>query len=207
MVQLASKSAIMLINGSQPDSYVLEWYCARTLPKHEHIAAANLRKNLGLEVFNPRLEVKKATRRGRITFIEPLFPCYVFVRCRIAESLTAMRYSSGVRNLVHFGDRIPTVPEEVIRELRSCFESEEPMPVEEQLSAGTEVIVMEGAFMGAHAKVVRMLPAKQRVQVLLEFLGRTTMAEVDRRAVVPEERKMSDFLPLLAVPLESKANS
>jgi len=29
------------------------WYCARTKPKHEHIAAANLRKNLNLEVFIP----------------------------------------------------------------------------------------------------------------------------------------------------------
>ncbi len=40
------------------------WYCARTKPKHEHIAAANLLKNLGLEVFNPRLRVERATQRG-----------------------------------------------------------------------------------------------------------------------------------------------
>src|SRR3974390_1758418 len=29
----------------------LAWFCARTRPKHEHIAAADLNRNLGLEVF------------------------------------------------------------------------------------------------------------------------------------------------------------
>src|SRR6266536_1508852 len=28
------------------------WYCARTKPKHEHIVAAGLKRNLGLEVFH-----------------------------------------------------------------------------------------------------------------------------------------------------------
>src|SRR5256885_9917179 len=42
------------------------WYCARTQPKHEHIAAANLRKRLGLDVFHPRLRLERATRRGAV---------------------------------------------------------------------------------------------------------------------------------------------
>ena len=57
------------------------WYCARTQPKHEHIAAAGVARKLDLEVFHPRLRIEKATRRGVVRFVEPLFPCYIFVRC------------------------------------------------------------------------------------------------------------------------------
>ena len=39
------------------------WFCLRTQPKHEHIAAATLTRNLGLEVFHPRLRLERATRR------------------------------------------------------------------------------------------------------------------------------------------------
>jgi transcriptional antiterminator RfaH len=86
------------------------WYCARTKPKHEHIAAANLSRNLGLEVFNPRLRIERATRRGVVRSIEPLFPCYIFVNCA-NDSLSDIRYVNGVSSIVHFGLGIPTVPD------------------------------------------------------------------------------------------------
>src|SRR5437879_4850833 len=156
------------------------WYCARTQPKHEHIAAASLARRLGLEVFHPRLRLERATRRGVVRVIEPLFPCYIFVRCHLEERIDEIRYINGISSFVHFGQRIPSVPDQVIDELRQCFESEEPMAVEDRILPGSEVTVAEGAFLGARGVVVRTLPARQRVQILLEFLGRTTLTEVDR---------------------------
>src|SRR5437016_5611111 len=117
------------------------WYCARTQPKHEHIAAGSLRARLGLEVFHPRLRLERATRRGVVRVIESLFPCYIFVRCQLAERVDHIRYASGISSLVHFGGKIPAVPDAIIDELRQCFESEEPMAVEDTLRAGTEVTV------------------------------------------------------------------
>jgi transcriptional antiterminator RfaH len=174
------------------------WYCARTKPKHEHIAAANLGRNLGLEVFNPRLRVERATRRGVVRITEPLFPCYVFVQC-LSDSWNAIRYVTGVSSLVHFGGRIPSVPDEVIDELKDCFEAEEPLAVEDRLFPGAEVAIAEGAFCGFHAVVLRTLPARQRVQVLLEILGRPTLVEVDRWSVTLENRTVADLLPSLAL--------
>ena len=57
------------------------WYCARTKPKHEHIAAAGVVSRLDLEVVCPRLRVERPTRRGVVRLLEPLFPGYLFVRC------------------------------------------------------------------------------------------------------------------------------
>ena len=103
----------MNLGTNELQSVGLAWYCARTQPKHEHIAAANLNKKLGLEVFHPRLRLERATRRGAVKVIEPLFPCYIFVRCDLEQRLDEIRYVNGISSLVHFGHRIPTVPDEV----------------------------------------------------------------------------------------------
>ena len=173
------------------------WYCARTKPKCEHIAAANLIRSQGLEVFNPRLRVERSTRRGLVRTVEPLFPCYIFVRCS-AVSLNEIRYVSGISSLVHFGDRVPTVPDVVVEELKECFESGEPLPVEDRLFPGAEVLVSEGAFEGLQAIVLRMMPARQRVQVLLDILGRPTLVEIDRHDVSLESRNLAHSMPALA---------
>lgn len=174
------------------------WYCARTKPKHEHIAAANLQRHLGLEVFHPRLRMERATRRGVLRVVEPLFPCYIFVRCVLEERMDQVRHVSGISTLVHFGKRIATVPESAIEELRQCFESEEPMEMTDGLVAGAEVTIAEGALLGLSAMVVRALPAVRRVQILLDFLGRPTLAEVDRTSLRVQNHRVADRLPLLA---------
>ena len=79
------------------------WYCVRTKPKHEHIATANLRKQLALLVFFPRIRIEKLTLRGQRRVVEPLFPCYVFVHCIVEEAAHDIQHVSGVSRLVRFG--------------------------------------------------------------------------------------------------------
>jgi transcriptional antiterminator RfaH len=176
------------------------WYCARTKPKHEHIAAANLRKNLNLEVFHPRLRIERATRRGVMRVSEPLFPCYIFFRCIIEERLGEIQRTNGVNTVVHFARRIPKIADAVIEELKECFEGEETMTVEDRLSPGDEVVVVDGAFRGMRAFVLRVMPARKRVQVLLDVLGRPTPAEVDESSVVNEANTVATLVPGLAAP-------
>ena len=174
------------------------WYCARTKPKHEHIAAADLRKNLELEVFLPRLRIERATQRGAVRVIEPLFPCYIFVRCIIEEKINEIRHANGISSLVRFGFEIPKIADAIINELRECFEAEEPMTVENRLLPGDEVAVADGAFAGMSAYVLRSLPARNRVQILLDILGRPTPVEVDRHSVVSARNSLADLVPMFA---------
>ncbi|MGC9941892.1 MAG: transcriptional activator RfaH [Verrucomicrobiota bacterium] len=174
------------------------WYSARTKPKHEHIAAANLRKNMELEVFSPRLRLQKLTKRGLVRLTEPLFPCYIFVRCVIEEHLNEIQHTSGVNRLVHFGGRIPAVPDVIIEELRHFFEADETITVESRLEPGDEVTVAYGAFAGLSAYVLRSLPAKKRVQILLDILGRPTLVEVEQGSVKLNKNTLADLAPVLA---------
>jgi transcriptional antiterminator RfaH len=183
------------------------WYGARTKPKHEHIAAANLRKNLQLEVFFPRLRLEKITRRGLVRVTEPLFPCYIFVRCDIEESLDAIQHTSGINRIVHFGRKIPTVADSVITELQDCFESDDVLTVEHQLAPGDEVTVAGGAFAGMNAYVLKSLPARKRVQILLDVLGRATPVEVARETLMLKKNSLAELAPVLAAPFRRESLS
>jgi transcriptional antiterminator RfaH len=191
-------SGLAAVAGNPMQGGISAWYCARTKPKHEHIAAANVVKRLGLEVFHPRLRMERATRRGLVRVVEPLFPCYVFVRCNLENYFDGIRHVTGISSLVHFGAKIPAVPDAAIEELRQCFESEEPMVVADGVVPGAEVQIVEGVFMGFSGMAVRTLSAGQRVQILLDFLGRITLAEVDRKSLRVENRRVADLVPLLA---------
>ena len=183
----------------------LRWHCVRTKPKHEHIAAADLRKNLHLDVFLPRLRIERATRRGAVRVIEPLFPCYLFAHCVIEEKLNEIKHTNGVSSIVQFGDRIPVVEDSIIEELQDCFEADEPLTVEHRLTPGSEVTVAGGAFAGMHAYVLRNMPARKRVQILLEVLGQPTPVEVARDSVVLVENTLAHLAPALARPGTAQA--
>jgi transcriptional antiterminator RfaH len=176
------------------------WYCARTKARHEHIAAASVRRNLGLYVFQPRLRLERSTSRGLVRVTEPLFPGYIFVQCPTSEKLNDIRYANGVNTLLRFGDRIPTIENSVIDELREWFRTAEPLAVEAGLPRGTEVLLTHGPFHGLRALVTQYLPARQRVQVLLEILGRPTAIEIDRRFVARTNLSVADLMPHLATP-------
>jgi len=157
-----------------------------------------LRKNLNLEVFHPRLQVERVTHRGVMRMVEPLFPGYVFVRCVLGECLNEIQYANGIQSLVHFGDRIPSVPDSIVQELQECFALEETMTLGDNISPGDEIDIGEGAFAGMRAQVLRVMPARNRVEVLLDILGRPTPVEVDRCSVVTVKYNLVELAPILA---------
>lgn len=159
------------------------WYCIRSQPRHEHIATANLRHRLAVDVFHPRIRFKRATCRGPVWTTESLFPNYLFARFDWKAMLSKVQHTAGVAGVVHFGMFWPTVPAEVVAELKRNVGEDETRIIEETLRVGDEVQVVGGAFNGFSAIVTRVLPARQRVAVLLDFLGRQTVVELDRAAV------------------------
>jgi transcriptional antiterminator RfaH len=165
-----------------------DWFCLQTLAKHEHIAAAALRQVAGVEVYLPRLRFRRATRRGPAWVTEALFPGYLFARFDPALLLRRVRSLPGVRGPVEFGGRLATAPDAVITDLRRFTGAQDVCVVADDLDVGTPVVISGGAFHGLRAVVTQVLPARERVKVLLEFLGRATEVELARAHVVPEQR-------------------
>jgi len=64
------------------------------------------------------------------------------------------------------------------------MEGQELRVVEDTLRPGDIVEVAEGVLHGLQAVVSRVMPARQRVAVLLDFLGRQTTVELDRSQLI-----------------------
>jgi transcriptional antiterminator RfaH len=162
------------------------WFCLRSQPKHEHIAAAHLRQTNHIEVFLPRIRFKRATRQGPKWVTEALFPGYLFAWFDLQTTLRQTQHIRGVRGVVHFGQLWPTIPGEIIDDLRRLIGSSEPRVIEENFSPGDAVQIADGTFRGLHAVVSRVMTTRDRVAVLMEFLGRQTMIEVSANSLIRE---------------------
>jgi len=154
-----------------------EWYCLRTHLKHEHIAAAQLRHLPGLDVFNPQLRLERLTRRGRVRSTESLFANYIFARFVLESMLERVRYTPSVKDIVAFGERPAVIAATVIEELRSTLTENSDTLLTDLPIEGDEVEVLEGPFSGQRVTIARVLPARQRVEVLMEMLGRSVPVE------------------------------
>ena len=170
------------------------WYCIRSHPKHEHIAAANLRHVPELEVFNPQLRFVRCTPRGRASSTESLFPNYLFARFVLAATLEKVRFTPSVNKVLSFGDRVPSIPDPVIAELRQNLEEKEQHVFTDAPIEGQEVEIAAGPFQGAQAIVTRVLPAKQRVQVLMEILGQSTVTELNLESLLFARHCAAEFV-------------
>ncbi|HEY1786654.1 MAG TPA: transcription termination/antitermination NusG family protein, partial [Verrucomicrobiae bacterium] len=95
------------------------WFCVQTQAKREYIAASNLRQDAQVEVLLPRIRYRQSTRRGPAWVTEALFLGYLFARFPLPLLLRRVQSLRGVRGVVHFGDRWPSIPDRVIAELRS----------------------------------------------------------------------------------------
>jgi len=176
------------------------WFCLRTHPKHEQLAAAQLRQEAEIEVFLPRIRFKRSTQCGPAWVTEALFQNYLFAKFDLLVSLRRVQAARGVRGVVHFGERWPTVPEAAIRELRVAMDGQDLRVVEDLLQPGDLVQIAEGAMHGLDAVVSRVMPTQLRVAVLLDFLGRQTTVEVDRSQLIvaaPEGRRRA-WMPALS---------
>ena len=163
------------------------WFCVRTHPKHEHIAAGHLRQDTAVEVFLPRVRFRRATRLGPAWTTEALFQNYLFARFDLETSLRRVQHGRAVRGVVHFGSRWPVIPDSVIEELRIAMGESDLRVISDDLQPGETVQIAAGPFSGLEAVVTRLMPGPQRVAVLLEFLGRQTVVELSRSQVIGRE--------------------
>src|SRR6266481_4508630 len=160
------------------------WFCLRAQQRHEHIAANCLRQMEQVEVFCPRIRFQQPRSYGKVWITEPLFPSYLFARFNWKDSLCRVQYAPGVQNVVHFGNGWPTIPAEVIEEIRVMMGRDELRVISDALAPGDEVEILGGLFEGLRVVVTQVMPGGKRVAVLMNFLGRQTTVQISTQAVI-----------------------
>ena len=118
-------------------------------------------------------------------FVEAMFPGYLFAKFVYSTQRRAVESSHGIRGILRFGDRLATLQEEIVAALQSKAGSEEVLTIDSSLKIGQPVHIVEGPFQGLEVVVTQLLPANERIRVLLDFLGRSLEMEVPAGKVLP----------------------
>lgn len=173
-----------ILHGIREGGAEPAWYCLRSQPKHEHIGAAHLRLLEDVTVFCPRLRFKRATRKGVVWATEAMFPGYLFARFDLATMHRSVCYAHGISGIVRFADRYPTVEAGALSQLIDQTDESGVNELSYNLAQGDDVKIVGGAFAGLNAVITQVLPAKERVRILMDFLGRKLEAEVESSKVL-----------------------
>jgi transcriptional antiterminator RfaH len=161
------------------------WYTVFCKPRGEALAEANL-ANQGYRVYLPRL-LSRRRRAGKwVDCVEPLFPRYMFLKLRdAAQSLSPVRSTLGVANLVRFGNEPAVVADALIQQLREREDPVAGMHAErKEFKPGDTVKFLEGPFSGLEAVFSRK-SGEERVIVLLEILGKTNRLKIESDWLAP----------------------
>jgi transcriptional antiterminator RfaH len=155
------------------------WYVIRSKPHKEKQVNSYL-KEQGFEVFYPTIRVKPANPRS--STVRPYFPGYLFVYTDISDTgMSALQWVPGATGLVQFGGQPAPVPEHVVQEIRKHVEQIEQMGglSMKGLKSGEPVRITHGPMAGYEAIFDLRLSGADRVQVLLEMLGRQVKVQID----------------------------
>ena len=156
------------------------WAAAQLQPRRDHFAEHYLRQ-IGFEVYLPRLRQPRTLHGRKVVAAPPLFPGYAFVFIRM-QWHTA-RWAPGVVRLVMNGVDPAAVPAGVIAALKARETGgliELPRPP--KFHRGDRVRVLHGPLAGLTGLYDGMRP-HERIAVLLTMLGGLQRVELAADAV------------------------
>ena len=166
--------------GQQLTDWATGWYCIRSKPRMERVAAATLSTLTNMEVFLPRtIRPPKA----KAFSAQALFPNYFFARFDPVAHLRNVHYARGVAYVVRRKEIPVHVPPQVMIELRHISPDGLLEIPDQPHKVGDKVSIISGLFSGEEGTVTKLVPARDRVKILFEILGRPTEVEIDEDIV------------------------
>ena len=178
-----------MIENSAYNDWSTGWYCLRAKPKMEMLASQTLSTLKNVEVFLPRTIRPKKEKTSPVL---PLFPGYLFAKFNPVTHLRNVHFARGVSYVVRKNEVPVHVPSEVMIELKLLTPDGILEIPDQPHKIGDKVKAISGLFKGDEGKVTQLIPARDRVKVLFEILGRPIEVEINENLLdFPSAHPMS----------------
>ena len=141
-----------------------------------------LELNLSNQKFNyylPKITIRKINSKPKE---EVLFPGYIFINTSF-KNYSALKYTIGIKNIIKFGGNISSISYEDIKNMQMAEKISKLDPIITQIQIGQEAIIKEGSLKGNIVKICS-LPSKDRVGILLTFLGSERIATIPEKNLI-----------------------
>ena len=109
-----------------------------------------------------------------------MFPRYIFVRLDLSQSHADVGYQRGVVRLVNFNGNYPSLPDQIVADLRAAGDCDVVTSTPHEFQPGDLMEVQEGPWRGFQATFLRESNAEARATILLNILGQAVEAEIER---------------------------
>ena len=160
------------------------WYVARTQPRAEGRAMANLQKQ-GFEVFCARFLKSRRHARRVENVLVPLFPNYIFVQLDLAcDRWRCVNGTRGVSHMIMQGDMPTAVASGIVESLQQRTRADGTIDLTAKLHIGQSVRIANGPLADL-VGTLGHLDSAGRVRVLLDLLGRSVSVALDGEALLP----------------------
>lgn len=160
------------------------WCAAQTHSNAEDRALHHLMRQ-GFDVLLPK-HLKRRSHARKVEWVpRPLFPGYLFIKVDPDNMpWRAIRSTIGILDVIRFGDRPATVPDDVISEINARQDENGLVKMSDgpSFKPGERVRILRGAL-GEFEALFEGTDDRNRVTVLLSILGRQVRARVHRDAV------------------------
>jgi transcription antitermination factor NusG len=157
------------------------WYCLYTKAKQEEVVTFKLLKHADIQVFNPKLKMKKFVRGSLKEVIEELFPCYIFSRFDPYQYYHMIKYTRGVKRIVGNNEGYPFIIDPgLVEGLQQRMRDGYVLLESPDLLPGEPVLIREGPFKGLEGILVKEMKASDRVLVLLNTIHYNAKVQVDK---------------------------
>jgi transcription antitermination factor NusG len=155
------------------------WNVVHTHPNHENQVAKFLALH-GIEVYVPRFPAAAGTRSGSVRDLRPrlVFPGYLFLKPPVGFGRwDVVRWAPGVRRVLGDGGSPSGVPDAVVD--RIGVRLAQATGRRPAFTRGQPVVIERGPLAMVDAIFDRELNTSERVQVLVQLLGRPMTVVVD----------------------------
>ena len=156
----------------------MTWIAGITKGRRELEAQARL-KNQGYEAYVPICRVQKGKNKAEV-----LFPNYIFINIQFGEdAISPIENTPCMSKLVRFGNNIPTVDEAVIDHLKIIAGDMKIIELENDFYSEGDVVRIKSGVLKFYEGVVQAKSRTDRVNVLLDLLGRQVVMELNTNEI------------------------
>lgn len=166
----------------------VKWYVVHTYSGYENKVKANLERrieslNMTEKIFKvlvPTEEEVEFKDGKRKSIQRKIYPGYVLVQMIMTDdSWYVVRNTSGVTGFVGPGVKPIPLPDDEIKVILRRMGMEAPLKVSIDLGIGQTVRVIHGPFKDFHGVIEEVDADREKMRVLISFLGRETPVELD----------------------------
>lgn len=166
----------------------IKWYVVHTYSGYENKVKANLQRRIAslnmqdkiFQVLVPTEEEIEFKDGKKKTIQRKVYPGYVLVQMIMTDdSWYVVRNTSGVTGFVGPGVKPIPLPDDEVKKVMRLMGMEAPIKVKIDLDIGQTVRVIQGPFKEFHGIVDEVDSDREKVRVLISFLGRETPVELD----------------------------